>query len=101
MLGRLRMSVEDCIDAYAKLSSEVFQQKHYLPVRLDGQLRARFDSKALENAIKDIIRSQDPGGNEDLLMKEDTGPSSTKTCVLPRQIGNLLIRHIYLIRTGI
>lgn len=82
MLGRLRMSVEDCIDAYAKLSGEVFQKDHHLPVKLNGQLRARFNSKALENAIKHIIRSQDPDRNENLLMKEDTGPSSSKTYVL-------------------
>jgi hypothetical protein len=75
------MSVEDCIDAYAKLSGKVFQKKHYLPVKLSGQLKARFDSKALENAIKNIIQFQDPDRNENLLMKDDTGPSSNKTYV--------------------
>jgi hypothetical protein len=82
MLGRLKMSVKDCINAYARLSGEVFQQKHYLPVKLSGQLKARFNSKTLENAIKNIIRSQDPSGNENLLLKEDAGPSSSRTYVL-------------------
>jgi hypothetical protein len=82
MLGRLKMSVEDCIDAYTRLSGEVFQRKHYLPVTPRGQLKARFSSKTLETAIKNIVRSQDPSRNENLLLKEDAGRSSSKTYVL-------------------
>ena len=93
MLGRLRMTVADCIDAYMELSGEVFQKKHYLPVKLNGKLRDRFDTKALENAIKNIVRSR--GGDEDLLMK-DTGQPSTKTYV-PREEGyNTFGRCLYL-----
>jgi hypothetical protein len=87
MLGCLRMSVADCIKAYMELSSEVFQKKHYLPVKFNGELRGRFDTKALEKAIKNIIRSH--SGDEDLLMK-DTGQSSTKTYVLREEACRLL-----------
>jgi hypothetical protein len=93
MLGRLRMSVADCISAYMELSGEVFQEKHYLPVKLNGELRGRFDTKALENAIKKIIRSR--GGDEDLLMK-DTGQPSTKTYVLREEGYKTAGRFLYL-----
>lgn len=70
------MSVADCIKAYVSLSGEVFQKKHYLPIKLNGEVRGRFDTKALERALRHIIRTH--GGNEDILMK-DTGQSNTKT----------------------
>lgn len=86
------MSVADCIDAYMELSGEVFQKKHYLPVKLNGELRDRFDTKALENAIKNIVRPH--GGDEDLLMK-DTGQPSTKTYVLREGDYNTFGRCLY------
>jgi hypothetical protein len=95
MLGRLRMSAEECIDSYAALSRHVFHKKHHLSLKINGQLKDRFDASVLEDAIKDIVSSRDvqldepqstesshldamtaARGNPDLLMKDDaTGPS--------------------------
>ena len=68
MLGRLRMSVDDCINAYIKLSGDVFQRKHYLPVTIFGKVQARFDSGALEKAVREIVVENDLSKNADLLL---------------------------------
>ncbi|PNH45129.1 hypothetical protein VD0003_g9290 [Verticillium dahliae] len=54
LLGRVRMSVDDCITAYASTSDEVFEKKSHR-VMMNGQLRGRFDSGALDRAIKQIL----------------------------------------------
>ena len=67
MLGRLQMTVDECINAYASLSSKVFQQKARR-VKLNGKFQGRFDSAELELAVKQIIL--DRGLNEDTLLKD-------------------------------
>lgn len=71
MLGRLRMSVDDCINAYLKLSGDVFQQKHYSPVTISGKVQARFDSAALKTAVRNIVAEHDLSKNGDLLFFDD------------------------------
>ena len=75
MLGRLRMSIRDCIDAYIRLSDKVFKKIHYSPVSWRGRAQGRFDHKALETAIKDVVISA--GLKEDALLKDDR-PDSCK-----------------------
>lgn len=68
MLGRLRMSVDSCIEAYLKLPSGIFQkQRHRLT--LGGKFQGRFDSEGLEQAVKEILVSQ--GLNKDALMLDE------------------------------
>ena len=76
MLGRLHMSVEECIAAYVELSNNVFQKKHYLPVHINGKLKARFDSTELEKAVRSTVKTQDPGGTEEALLKDPNGSQS-------------------------
>jgi hypothetical protein len=57
MLGRLRMTIDDCIYAYVSLSDRVFQRTG-LGLTIRGYVQGRFDSMELENAIKQIIREQ-------------------------------------------
>lgn len=67
MLGRLRMTVDECIDAYVLLSDRIFQkQKHRVTIK--GRVQGRFDSDELERAIKEIIKKQ--GLAEDTLLKD-------------------------------
>jgi hypothetical protein len=52
MLGRLEMDIDECIGAYSDLEAEVFGEKlSSLPVNIKGDVKARFDSTRLENAI--------------------------------------------------
>ncbi|KAE8132049.1 hypothetical protein BDV38DRAFT_225645 [Aspergillus pseudotamarii] len=57
MLGRLEMSVDECIDTYVKLISTIFEKKSRWPVNLSGNIKSRFDSTKLESAIKDVVTS--------------------------------------------
>lgn len=57
MLGRLEMSVDECIDTYVNLIRTVFEKKSRWPVNLSGSVRSRFDATKLENAVKDVVTS--------------------------------------------
>ena len=65
MLGRLRMSVTECIDAYVLMSKNVFGQPQNLTQR------EKFDPQALEEAIKTIVREK--VGDQDALLQDPTG----------------------------
>lgn len=67
MLGRLKMSIPDCIDAYVLLSKSIFQKKRHR-VTVKGQIQGRFDHEELTRAVKLILTQQDLG--EDALMKD-------------------------------
>ena len=74
MLGRLRMSVTDCIDAYLSIMDRVFRKKRHR-VSVGGKIQGRFDTQELETAIKKVITGQKLG--EDELLK-DTGADTCK-----------------------
>jgi hypothetical protein len=67
MLGRLQMSVADCIDAYISLSDQVFRKTRHR-VTINGQVQGRFDAEKLTQAIKNVIKQQ--GLQEDTLLKD-------------------------------
>ena len=54
MLGRLKMGIDECIDAYLSLSKRVFEKKAHR-INIMGKLQGRFDSIELERSIKDTI----------------------------------------------
>lgn len=73
MLGRLRMSLDECEDAYLDISERIFTPKRSKvnPFRGKDFLLAdgKFDYKALEKAIKETI-SQDSKFDESSLLKD-------------------------------
>jgi hypothetical protein len=73
MLGRLRMTIDDCINAYLSLSDRVFQKKRHR-VSVKGQIQGRFDSEELAQAVKEVITRQ--GLSENVLLKD----TSETTC---------------------
>lgn len=83
MLGRLRMSVADCIAAYLKLSERVFRKKQHR-VTFKVQTQGRFDSEELARAVREVVTQQ--GLPEDALLKDE--PNTTckvyidSTCLL-------------------
>jgi len=77
MLGRLGMTIAECLEAYRDLSNEVFQQANYIPVPWfswpwNWLLKGRFDSAVLERAIKKIIVKalKDQPGNRNATIEE-------------------------------
>jgi hypothetical protein len=73
MLGRLRMTIDECEAAYLRLSERIFDPKRS-KVNVIGrgidflQANGKFDAKALEDAIKETIR--DKGLQEDELLQD-------------------------------
>ena len=60
MLGRLRMTLDECQDAYLRLSERIFNPRRH-NLNYAGQAKdflfanGRFDSQELEAAIKEIL----------------------------------------------
>jgi hypothetical protein len=86
MLCRLKMSIKECRAAYRVLSLEAFQAKKYratpaIKLPWNWNLKARFDSEALEKGIKQVIvealkkfpqnQSKEDAELENTLLKED------------------------------
>lgn len=69
MLGRLRMTVDECIVAYTSLSNMVFEKKRHRS-KINGQLQGRFDATALEQAVKKILVEN--GHHEEALLKDSS-----------------------------
>lgn len=67
MLGRLKMGIDECINAYLTLSGDIFRQKRHR-VTVKGKIQGRFDSDELERAVKKIIKQQ--GLDENILLKD-------------------------------
>lgn len=74
MLGRLEMTVDDCIDAYNKLSASVFSEpRRKIPISFGGRLTSRFDSNKLKEAILGIMSSQGLSPDESFGDSQDPG----------------------------
>jgi hypothetical protein len=67
MLGRLRLSVADCITAYLSLSDRVFRKTRHR-VTVKGKVQGRFDAEELAQAVREVIKQQ--GVPEDALLKD-------------------------------
>lgn len=70
MLGRLRMDVDDCIDAYQELGPRIFQKRKTLDlISATGRLRALYSHEALTTVAKEIIMRR--GFKEEALLQAD------------------------------
>jgi len=79
MLGRLRMSVDECMAEYQQISSSVFTKvRHSLNWR--GQIQGRFDHKVLANKVREVLVKS--GSKEDELLKDPQAESLCRTYVL-------------------
>lgn len=86
MLGRLQMTVDDCIDAYISLFDKVFQKQRHR-VTIKGNVQGRFDTDALERAIKEIVARQ--GLKEDELLK-DSPLERRFVCATSKETGDTI-----------
>ncbi|EAT82429.2 hypothetical protein SNOG_10094 [Parastagonospora nodorum SN15] len=78
MLGRLQMSVQECIDEYTTLFSSIFTKKKHR-VGWGGKLQGRFDHEALEAGIKRIVGEK--LNDENALFKDNSSNGGCKTFV--------------------
>ena len=63
------MSVDECIDAYQKLSGRVFNKTKF-KVSWKGDIQGQFDAEELKQAAIDIIEAR--GLSADALLKDAT-----------------------------
>jgi hypothetical protein len=77
MLGRLRMSVADCITAYLSLSDRIFRKTRHR-VTVKGQVQGRFDAEELARAVREVVKQQ--GLQENALFKDES-TTACKVCV--------------------
>jgi calcium-independent phospholipase A2-gamma len=81
MLGRLEMSVDQCIDAYIRMMHVVFnpKDKKKLPFKISsGKVKPQYKTKYLEQAIKQVI-SNAGSSADDRFRGEKLGKSHCKT----------------------
>lgn len=73
MLGRLQMSVDECIEHYSNIVDEIFQKKGLLPFTwYSGKISSRYATSVLESHIKRIIEVT--GRSCDEKMREEPEP---------------------------
>jgi hypothetical protein len=90
MLGRLRMPVEKCIEAYQKLSRKIFSPVHS-EVNVVGRAVQKFkadgkyESEPLERIVRDMCRES---GIDELALLKDTSENATKVFVCAVQAVN-------------
>lgn len=74
MLGRLKMSIEDCITAYAGLSEKVFKRRNVAFKAIKAAAgKPWFDASVLEAEIRELIVER--GANPDEMLKENSDPA--------------------------
>ena len=56
MLGRLKMDVQECIDAYVSMFEEIFGSTVHSKVSITLQIQSQYDSEILRRCILRIVR---------------------------------------------
>ncbi|THY96535.1 hypothetical protein D6C93_04726 [Aureobasidium pullulans] len=81
MLGRLRMTVDECIDAYLALMGPIFAPgwASWAPLGMKLNIRSKYNTPELEKGIKKLVESK--LGNEDELLWDDR-PDACKVGVI-------------------
>lgn len=54
MLGRLRMTADQCIAKYPEMARQIFSNPNRWQIK--GHPKAKYDAKPLEDAINDIVK---------------------------------------------
>ena len=73
MLGRLRMTVDDCIEEYVKLMPAVFEKTKHRFSLSKRKLQGRYDGEALASGVKRILQDRE-------LMKDEFLKDPSSAC---------------------
>ncbi|MCJ1388247.1 hypothetical protein MMC18_001092 [Xylographa bjoerkii] len=92
MLGRLKMDVVSCIEAYTDLSEKIFTKKRHR-VTIRGNVQGRFDTAALEKAVKELVVKQ--GLNENALFLEPEANCKVFVCATSNTTSETVILSNY------
>jgi hypothetical protein len=75
MLGRLRISIEECIEEYSGLGEFIFSDRNHMPNS------AMFKASKLEEALKKVIKKRLGADQEDAPLVDPLGNDGCKTFV--------------------
>ncbi|KAG7289884.1 hypothetical protein NEMBOFW57_006261 [Staphylotrichum longicolle] len=92
MLGRLRMTIDECVNAYTSLFDKVFEKQSHR-VNIEGKLYGRFDAVALEQAVKQILAAR--GLGEDVLLKDSDSSCKVFVCATSKEISQTVCLTSY------
>ncbi|OCK92590.1 phospholipase [Cenococcum geophilum 1.58] len=108
MLGRLQMDVDECISEYKHIMNMVFEEKagwlpissmSWLPISWRGRIKARFDSKRLEGAIKEVI-TRCGASESDLFNDGNPRECRVFVCATARETGGITCLRSYSLLGG-
>ena len=75
MLGRLGLTVDECIEQYSTLIEQVFKKKiHRLPINLKFKVNPRFSSDVLQKAIEGVLSERELRADTPLLEESPSSP---------------------------
>ncbi|KAL6713171.1 hypothetical protein ACLMJK_009292 [Lecanora helva] len=102
MLGRLRMSVKDCINVYEKLMVEIFGRKAHWPISLPLTIQARYDPQKIKTEIENLL-SEYGFPKDSLFTEEEPNNEEKRRCrvsvsivvLLAQETGNQVILRSY------
>jgi patatin-like phospholipase/acyl hydrolase len=89
MLGKLGMTVEECIKKYHELSKKIFKKKRFRGGLTHGLSHAKYSGKTLRQCVSDLIHEK--GFDREIKMKCDEihdamAWSVSAECVQPRNV---------------
>jgi patatin-like phospholipase/acyl hydrolase len=71
MLGRLGLTVDECIQEYADLARKVFTKLHHR-INVKGKVQGRFNHVAIEDGVRGLLQRM--GLEENALLFDPTDP---------------------------
>ncbi|KAH9216167.1 acyl transferase/acyl hydrolase/lysophospholipase [Leptodontidium sp. 2 PMI_412] len=80
MLGRLKMDVQECIDAYVSMFEEIFGSTVHSKVSITLQIQSQYDSEILRRCILRIVRPMLDAAASKILL-DDGVPRGCRTFV--------------------
>lgn len=72
MLGRLGMTVDECIKEYTDLAPKIFTKLHHR-MNVKGRVQGRFDHAAIEDGVRGLL--QRLGMDRNALLFDSTDPT--------------------------
>ena len=72
MLGKMGMTVDECITEYERLSKEIFGKKHFRGRMTHGLAPARYSGKRLQNCVRKLLRERQLDENLPMKYKADS-----------------------------
>ncbi|KAJ5963990.1 uncharacterized protein N7479_003866 [Penicillium vulpinum] len=94
MLGRMKLGIDACIEAYSNLSPRIFSQVRHRIKLSTGKTQGRFDHVAMEQGIKDVLMQygMDP---ETLFKSSIMEDCKTFVCVTSQATGQTVVLSNY------